>query len=154
MDSGATAHYRAPGWVTRRVLNAAVAGATRLGLSVRGSRVLVVRGRKTGQPQSTPVNLLHHDGRDYLVAPRGETQWVRNVRAAGGELDLVLGRRRTHHVATEVVGEDKVPVLRAYLAHWGAETGAFFEGVGAGASDEEIAAVAPKHPVFALGAGH
>lgn len=142
-------HYREPGWFTKHVFNKAVAWATRLGISVWGSRVLVVSGRKTGEPRRTPVNLLTFGEGTYLVAPRGETQWVRNVRAAG-RLDLILGRKRTHYVATELPDEEKVPVLRAYLERWKAEVGVFFDGVGPKSTDEEVAAVASKHPVFAI----
>jgi deazaflavin-dependent oxidoreductase (nitroreductase family) len=145
--------YRRPGWFTRNVVNRLVAGLTRLGVSVLGSRVLEVAGRKSGQPRRTPVNLLTLDGRDYLVAPRGEAEWVRNVRAADGHLTLILGRRHDGRVATEVTGPAKVPVLRAYLRRWKAEVGVFFEGVGPDAPDEELAAIVPRHPVFALSAG-
>ncbi len=127
-----TAEYRRPGWFTRNVFNKSVAGLTRMGISVLGSRVLEVTGRKSGQPRHTPVNLLTLDGHDYLVAPRGEAEWVRNVRAADGRLALLLGRRRDERVATEVSGPDKVPVLRAYLRRWKAEVGVFFQGVGTG----------------------
>jgi deazaflavin-dependent oxidoreductase (nitroreductase family) len=150
MATNEASHYRAPGWFTQNVFNRVVAGATRLGISVWGSRVLEVKGRTTGEPRRTPVNLLTLGGTPYLVAPRGETQWVRNVRVAGGHLDLLLGPRRTHYLARELPDEDKVPVLRAYLARWKAEVGVFFDGVGPQSTDEEIAAIAPKHPVFAL----
>lgn len=143
-------HYREPGWFTKHVFNKAVAGATRLGISVWGSRVLEVRGRQTGVPRQTPVNLLTLGETRYLVSPRGESQWVRNVRAAGGELDLLLGRRRTHYVASELSDPEKVPVLRAYLRRWKAEIGIFFDGVGPNSTDEEVAAIAPKHPVFVI----
>jgi len=143
-------HYRAPGWFTKHVFNNAVAGATRLGISVWGSRVLEVKGRKTGAPRRTPVNLLALGDTTYLVAPRGEAQWVRNVRVAGGRLDLLLGRRRTHYMATELFDEEKVPVLRAYLERWKAEVGVFFDGVGPNSTDEEVAAIAAMHPVFAI----
>jgi len=143
-------HYRQPGWFTRNVFNRAVAVLTRLGLSVWGSRVLEVPGRKTGEPRRTPVNLLVLDGQQYLVSPRGHGQWVRNVRANDGHLDLLLGRRRTHYVATEVADADKNDVLRAYLRRWKAEVGVFFDGVDASSSDEQLQAIAPKHPVFAL----
>lgn len=142
--------YRKPGWFTQHVGNAAVAGLTRLGLSVWGSRVLEVPGRTSGLPRRVPVNLLTLDGTSYLVSPRGETQWVRNVRAAHGELDLVLGRRRRHYVATELPDASKVDVLRAYLRRWRVEVGVFFEGVSSESSAEEIAAIAGRHPVFAL----
>jgi deazaflavin-dependent oxidoreductase (nitroreductase family) len=143
-------HYRKPGWFTTHVFNGAVAGATRLGVSVWGSRVLETKGRSTGEARRTPVNLLVLGERAYLVAPRGETQWVRNVRADGGRLDLLLGRKRTHYLATELSDEEKIPVLRAYLGRWKAEVGVFFDGVGADASDGELEAIAPKHPAFLL----
>jgi deazaflavin-dependent oxidoreductase (nitroreductase family) len=145
-------HYRQPGWFTRNVFNRFVAWLTRRGVSVWGSRVLEVPGRTSGEPRQVPVNLLSLDGREYLVSPRGNGQWVRNVRANGGELDLLLGRARTHRVATEVADADKVEVLRAYLKRWKAEVGVFFDGVSAGSTDDEIAAIAPKHPVFLLDA--
>jgi deazaflavin-dependent oxidoreductase (nitroreductase family) len=143
-------HYRKPGWFTRNVANRAVAGLTRLGVSVWGSRVLEVKGRKSGEPRKVPVNLLRYEGRDYLVSARGTGEWVRNVRAANGELTLLLGSRREARHAIEVADGDKVPILRAYLKKWKAEVGVFFEGVSGQSSDEEIAAIAPEHPVFAL----
>lgn len=145
-------HYKEPGWFTRNVFNRIVAGLTSLGVSVLGSRVLEHRGRKTGEPHRVPVNLLTFEGVDYLVAPRGETQWVRNVRADEGRVVLLLGKRRDARVATEVLEPAaKVAILRAYLTRWKTEVGVFFEGVGPESSDDEIAAAAPKHPVFRLG---
>jgi deazaflavin-dependent oxidoreductase (nitroreductase family) len=144
-------HYPAPDWLTKHVFNPLVSGFTRMGLSAKGSRILEVKGRSTGAPRRTPVNLLNFDGNQYLVAPRGETQWVRNVRAdQQHKVTLILGRRRQEHAATEIVDSEKVPVLRAYLEHWQSETGKFFGGVTAQASDEELAAIAPRHPVFLL----
>ncbi len=143
-------HYRKPGWFTRNVANRAVAGLTRLGVSVWGSRVLEVKGRKSGEPRQVPVNLLHYEDKDYLVSARGTGEWVRNLRAANGELTLLLGSRREPRHAIEVADADKVPILRAYLKRWKAEVGVFFEGVSAQSSDEEIAAIAAKHPIFAL----
>ena len=143
-------HYREPGWFTKHVFNRTVAALTRAGISVLGSRVLEVRGRKSGLARRTPVNLLSLDGREYLVAPRGETEWVRNVRADGGKLDLLVGSRRQHYRGEEVADEDKVDVLRGYLRRWKAEVGVFFEGVGPDSTDEQIREIAPKHPVFRL----
>jgi len=141
--------YVEPGWFTRNVFNRAVAALTRAGLSVWGSRVLRVRGRRTGIWRSTPVNLLTVDGRRYLVAPRGETEWVRNLRVAGGG-ELRVGRRVEPFTAAEVTDADKVDILRAYLRRWKVEVGVFFGGVGARSTDEELAAIAPNHPVFVL----
>jgi hypothetical protein len=112
--------------------------------------VLEVTGRNSGRLQRVPVNLLAYEGKLYLVSARGTGQWVRNVRAAGGHLDLLLGRARQHAVAHELSDEDKPPVLRAYLLRWKLEVGMFFAGVDAGSSDEELRAVGPEHPVFVL----
>lgn len=140
-------HYRAPGWFTRNVFNQLVAFLTKRGMSVLGSRVLAVKGRSTGEWRTTPVNLLPYEGRRYLVAPRGETQWVRNLRVAGtGELRL--GRRAETFRGRELTDEEKVPVLRAYLRRWKAEVGIFFEGTGPDSSDDQLRAIAPKHPAF------
>ena len=140
-------HYQRPGWFTRNIFNRIVAGATRLGVSVWGSRVLQVRGRTTGEPRETPVNLLTVDGHRYLVAPRGTTQWVRNLRAAH-EGTLRLGRRAEPFKAVEVLDSDKPDVLRAYLRRWKMEVGVFFDGVDADSPDDELLRVAPDHPVF------
>lgn len=145
-----TLHYRAPGWFTRNVLNRFIRRLTRLGISVWGSRVLEVKGRTSGQIRTTPVNLLSLGDVEYLVAPRGHAQWVRNVRADGGALSLALGRRRTCYRATEVIGAERIPVLRAYLAKWKMEVGVFFGGVGPDSTDAELAAIATDHPVFRL----
>ncbi len=161
MDSGsqserasgnaAGAHFerKRPGWFTTNVFNRLVAGLTRLGISVLGARVLEVRGRTTGEPRHTPVNLLTLDGERYLVAPRGETQWVRNLRVSG-EGRLLVGKRGEDFTAVELTDEEKPPVLRGYLKRWKFEVGAFFDGVGPDASDAEMLAVAAKHPVFKL----
>jgi len=145
----ASPHYRPPDWFTRNVFNRLVAGATGAGVSVWGSRILEVRGRTSGEPRRNPVNVLTFDGSRYLVAPRGHTQWVRNLRAAG-EGDLVLGRRREHFEATEVADDEKVDVLRAYLRRWKWEVGQFFGGAGPDSSAEELRRIAPDHPVFRI----
>jgi deazaflavin-dependent oxidoreductase (nitroreductase family) len=142
-------HYKKPGWFTRNVFNRAVALATRLGVSVWGSRILQVRGRKTGEVRETPVNLLTYEGQTYLVAPRGITQWVRNLRAAG-EGTLRLGRRSESFRAQELPDPEKIDVLRAYLRRWKMEVGVFFDGVDANSSDQELLRIAPDHPVFRI----
>jgi deazaflavin-dependent oxidoreductase (nitroreductase family) len=143
-----TERYRRPGWFTKHVFNPAVAALTRRGISLYGSRVLEVRGRKTGEWRRTPVNPLELDAARYLVAPRGNTQWAKNLRAnpAGR---LLLGRRAEPFTAAEVPDADKVPILRDYLRRWRWEVGTFFD-VGANASDDELARIAPDHPVFRI----
>jgi deazaflavin-dependent oxidoreductase (nitroreductase family) len=145
-------HYQRPGWFTTNVFNRFVALLTRLGLSVYGSRVLEVKGRKSGEWRQTPVNLLRHDGAEYLVAPRGHTQWVKNLRASG-EGRLRVGSRVEAFHASELADADKPVVLRAYLKKWKVEVGVFFAGVGPDSSDEELLRVAPDHPVFRLSRG-
>jgi deazaflavin-dependent oxidoreductase (nitroreductase family) len=152
MDASSGTHFKRPGWFTKNVFNRIVAALTSLGLSVLGSRVLEVRGRTSGEWRRTPVNLLSYDGQRYLVAPRGETQWVRNLRVSR-EGRLRLGRRTESFTAEEIDDERKVAILRAYLKRWKAEVGVFFEGVGPDSSDEELRRIAPKHPVFRLTAG-
>jgi F420H(2)-dependent quinone reductase len=141
------AYYRKPDWFTQRIFNPAVALLTRAGVSIWGSRVLRVRGRTSGEWRSHPVNLLTYEGKQYLVAPRGLTQWVRNIRVAGGG-ELLLGNKVQRFKAAEIAGEDKVPILRAYLKRWAVEVGIFFQGVGADSSDEDLRRIAPDHPVF------
>lgn len=143
-------HYQQPGVVTRRVMNPLVAFLTRRGLSLAGSAVLSVPGRTSGELRTTPVNPLTLDGTRYLLAARGQTQWVRNLRVSGWA-QLTVGRR-TERVATREITDPAaiVPILRAYLRAWGWEVGAFFQGVGADASDDELAAIAPCHPVFVI----
>ncbi|HEX2369499.1 MAG TPA: nitroreductase/quinone reductase family protein [Acidimicrobiia bacterium] len=140
-------HYRAPGWFNTRIFNPLVSWLTYRGMSFMGSRVLAVRGRSSGEWRTTPVNLLSYQGRRYLVSPRGEGQWVRNLRVAG-EGELRLGARAEPFRAAEVADDAKVPLLRAYLKRWKVEVGVFFEGVGPDSSDAEIAAIAQRHPVF------
>jgi len=142
-------HVMKPGWFTVNVFNRAVAWLTRRGVSVWGSRVLAVRGRKSGEWRRTPVNLLMVSGQRYLVAPRGHVQWTHNMRVAGGG-ELLLGRRVEEFTATEMTDDDKPEILRAYLKRWKAEVGVFFGGVGPDSTDEELRAIAPKHPVFRI----
>jgi deazaflavin-dependent oxidoreductase (nitroreductase family) len=143
-------HYKKPGWFTRNVMNKLVMVLSGTGVSLSGSRVLEVRGRKSGEPRRNPVNLLELDGHEYLVSPRGETEWVKNVRASGGQLALILGRKRQSFKATELSGDDQIRVIRAYLKKWKFEVGAFFDGLGPDASDEQFRAAAHKHPAFSL----
>src|ERR1700722_1019917 len=132
--------YIKPGTATL-IFNATVARLTRMGISVAGSRVLAVRGRKSGEWRTTPVNPLTVDGTRYLVAPRGNAQWVRNLR---------VGPRAEPFRATEVNDDDKPAILREYLKHWKWEVGVFFDGVDAKAPTEKLREIAPGYPVFRI----
>jgi hypothetical protein len=146
--------YIKPGFFITRVFNPAVAFlAGRLGLNVKGARMLSVRGRKTGEWHSTPVNPLTFSGQRYLVAPRGETQWVRNIRVSR-EARLTLGGSTETVRVEEIADSEKPPILRAYLEKWEWEVKQFFGGVGANASEGDLARVAADHPVFRIISPH
>jgi len=144
-----TQHYIEP----RRFeapLHRSVAWLARHGLSLFGAAELSVPGRASGALRRVPVNPLALEGTRYLVSARGNAQWVRNLRAAGGG-QLRKGRGTRPFTAAELPeGEEKEAVLRAYLKRWGWEVGAFFDGVTAVSSDTELARIAPMHPVFRI----
>lgn len=150
MSSAATdARYIKPGRFVTPWANRVVMWLVGRGVSVWGARVLEVQGRRSGLTRRVAVNLLTVDGVDYLVAPRGETEWVRNLRAAGSGR-LVLGRRATGFDAVEVAVAERPAVLRPYLRRWRFEVGIFFDGVDADSTEAELAAIAHRHPVFRL----
>ncbi len=140
--------YDKPSFFNKSVAGPLMILLTRLGISAGGANTLVVCGRKSGEPRSVPVNPLDHDGARYLVAPRGNTEWVRNLRAAG-EGELRLGSKRDTVKAVEVGDEEKPPVLRAYLENWARATKGSF-GVDENATDQELSDIAPDHPVFRI----
>lgn len=136
------------GRLSAQTFNRSVAWLTGHGISILGSRVLTVRGRKSGEPRSTPVNLLTLNGRRYLVSPRGHTQWSRNLRAAGTGT-LTVGHRSEAFTATELADADKPEVLSAYLRRWKFEVGVFFDGVRPD-QDDKLREIAPGYPVFLI----
>ena len=141
--------YQKPGFLVKSIFNPLMMLLTRVGVSMRGSRTLAVRGRKSGEWRTVPVNPLTLGDARYLVAPRGSTQWVRNLRASGtGELRL--GSKREAFRAQEVSDADKPEILRNYLKHWKMETGIFFGGVSDTSPSEDLQRIAPEHPVFRI----
>jgi deazaflavin-dependent oxidoreductase (nitroreductase family) len=142
--------YLRPDRFTAQVMNPLVRWLARRGISLLGSRELRIVGRKSGIVRSNVVNLLEVDGRRYLVAPRGTTEWVRNLRAAGGEGELRVGRRIEAFRAAELPDADKTPILREYLRRWAWEVGQFFEGVEKDSSDAALDEIAPGFPVFEI----
>ncbi|GAQ56404.1 nitroreductase family deazaflavin-dependent oxidoreductase [Streptomyces acidiscabies] len=130
-------------------LNGVIGWLARHGFSLAGTAELSVKGRKSGQMQRIPVNPHIYEGAQYLVSARGHSQWVRNMRAAGGG-DLRVGRKVREFTAVEVPDTEKTAILRTYLEKWGWEVNQYFQGVTAKSSDEEIAAAAGDHPVFQI----
>lgn len=145
----AEAVYKKPGWFTQNVFNRLVATANRLGIPMAGSETLAVRGRKSGEYRTNPVNPFELDGHTYLFSPRGNTQWVRNLRAAGGEGELRKGRRVQRFRAAEVADSEKLPLIRLYMDKWAWEVKGFL-GIDADASDDEIRRIMPDHPAFEI----
>jgi deazaflavin-dependent oxidoreductase (nitroreductase family) len=120
---------------------------TQLGLGKGYRHMLTVRGRKTGQPRSTPVDVMRDGDQRWLVAAYGITNWVHNARAAG-EVQIARGSNRETLRVAELTPEDSVPVLRQYLREVPV-THAYFD-VTAESTDEQFAAEASRHPVFRL----
>ncbi len=132
-----------------KAANTLIRWLAEVGISLAGTRVLRVRGRKTGQVRSVVVNLLTVADTDYLVSPRGNTQWARNVRAAGA-VEVGPGWRRRSRRATEVDDAAKPELLRRYLDRWYWEVKGHIAGLTPDSSDDQIAFAAPSIPVFAL----
>ena len=140
--------YKKPPFFVAKVANPLLGVLVRLGLRPSGAAILTVAGRSSGKPRGVPVNPLEIDGTTYLVAPRGDTHWARNLRAAGkGELSM--NRKTVGFTAAEIPVEDRAPFLRAYLDRWAGVTKSQFE-VRGNETVEELAAIAPRHPVFRL----
>ncbi|MEV6677188.1 nitroreductase/quinone reductase family protein [Streptomyces erythrochromogenes] len=122
----------------------------RVGISLAGSAELSVRGRTSGKMQRIPVNPHTYEGAEYLVSARGHSQWVRNMRVAGGG-ELRVGRKVRSFTVVEITDPaEKAAILRTYLEKWGWEVNQFFRGVDAKASEAEIRAIAGDHPVFRI----
>lgn len=142
--------YQPPDFFTQRVMNPLIMliGKT-TGITMKNTHTLSVRGRTSGAIRSVPVSPIEVDGERYLVAPRGTTQWVRNLRIAG-EAELRLGRKRERIVVQEIDDDAKPAVLRPYLRVWQSEMKKFFNGVGPDAPDETLRNEAEDHPVFRI----
>jgi hypothetical protein len=138
--------YEEPNRVAR-AFNEMVRGLAEFGISIGGTRALRVRGRKTGQRRGVVINLLTVDGTDYLVSPRGNTQWARNARAARA---VELGPRwRTAQVRIAEVDDDaKPPLLKAYLDRWFWQVKGHVAGLTPQSGDAELRSASPSIPVF------
>jgi deazaflavin-dependent oxidoreductase (nitroreductase family) len=144
---GAVPTFRRPSGL-ERALNRAFGALVGLGLGLRHNHLLEVRGRRTGRLHATPVNVLELDGRQWLVAPRGRTEWVRNAEAAG-EVALRRGRMRRRYPVRAAAGDERARALSVYLDRFRTTVQRYFP-VPAGSGPEAFAEVADRYPVFEL----
>jgi deazaflavin-dependent oxidoreductase (nitroreductase family) len=144
----AVVKYKRPGWFTRNVFNRMVHGFARLGIGLAGAETLAVRGRKSGEWRTNPVNPFEIDGHTYLLAPRGTTEWVRNMRVAGGG-ELRKGSKSRQFTAREVDDSEKLPLLRVYVDRWAWEAKDFL-GVGKDATDDQLREISHENPAFEI----
>ncbi len=141
--------YRRPIKLTQ-MINRFVSWLASLGLTSSDTVTLEAKGRRSGVVRSNPVTWVEHDGERYLVSPRGEAEWVRNVRAAGGDAEIRhRGRQRVR--LEEVPAEERAPIIQAYLAKTARATRQHF-GIDTKAELAEFEAIAGRHPVFRIAA--
>ena len=140
--------YEEPNRVAQAA-NTVIRWLAELGISIAGTRAMRVRGRKSGKQRKVVINLLTVDGVDYLVSPRGNTQWARNVRAAGV---VEVGPRWRSELArvSELEDAAKPELLRRYLARWYWQVKGYVGGLTPDSTDEQMLAAAPTIPVFVL----
>ncbi|WP_040511111.1 nitroreductase/quinone reductase family protein [Gordonia soli] len=142
--------YRAPANGVENVFNRAVRWLTDRGVNLAGAQTLTVTGRVSGTPQRIPVNPLQIDGHEYLVSPRGNTQWSRNARAVP-TAELRRGRRVRAVRLAEIAVDQRAPIIRTYLDKWGWEVGRLLpEGLGVDPTDDELARHIADLPVFEI----
>lgn len=139
--------FRKPS-VSEAIFNRIFGWVVGLGLGFSYTYLLQVRGRKSGRVYSTPVNLLEFDGRKYLVAPRGRTQWVRNAEASG-QVTLKRGRTRLTFAVRAIPDGHRPPFLKAYLDRFRREVQRYFP-VPAGSDQQAFMGIAHEYPVFEL----
>ena len=143
-----TVRYDAPNF-TARAANELIRFFAEAGVSIAGTKALRIRGRKTGKRRGVVINLLSVDGRDYVVSPRGNTQWARNARAAGAVEMGPRWRSRDVRIA-EIADDTKPQLLRRYLDRWYWEVKGHVGGLTPQSTDDEMRSAAPSIPVFEL----
>jgi deazaflavin-dependent oxidoreductase (nitroreductase family) len=131
-----------------RLLNRAIEALVRLGIGLPHMRVLEVRGRKTGKLYALPVDLLTEQGKLFLVAPRGYTQWVRNAETSG-EVTLRRGKSVERYRLRALTDAEKPPILKAYLDRFRREVQRYFP-IPAGSPAEQFASLASQYPAYEL----
>jgi hypothetical protein len=143
-----TVRYDAPN-LAARAGNELIRWLAEAGISIAGTRALRVRGRNTGRRRGVVINMLTIDGRDYVVSPRGNTQWARNARSAGIVEMGPRWRSRDVRIA-EVTDDAKPPLLKRYLDRWYWEVKGHVDGLTPQSTDDEMRSAAPSIPVFEL----
>lgn len=131
-----------------RTVNRAFGFLLKFGVGLSHNYLLEVRGRKTGKVYATPVNVLEHKGKKYLVAPRGYTQWVRNAEASGAAA-LMRGTKREDTRLRALADDEKAEILKAYLDRFNPTVRRYFP-IAAGSPVEAFASLASRYPVFEL----
>jgi deazaflavin-dependent oxidoreductase (nitroreductase family) len=144
---GDAQHFQPPS-AAERLLNRAFGFFVGLGFAPSYCYLLQVRGRKTGKIYSTPINFLEMNGKKYLVAPRGHTQWVRNAEAAG-EITLKRASATKRFRLRPLSDAEKLEVLKAYLDRFRSAVQKYFS-IPAGSPVEQFASIAANHPAFEL----
>lgn len=141
--------YRRPPAFIQRVANPLLMLLIRAGIVPNRLTTLAVRGRTSGDWRTVPVTPLVADGTTYLVSPRGETDWVRNLRQAGGS-ELRNGRKKRPFTAAEIPVEQRAPLLRHYLTENNAGAIRSMFSVPANPDMATLERIVPRHPVFTL----
>jgi len=139
--------FRAPTTV-EGIFNRVFGFIVGLGLGFSYNYLLQVRGRKSGKIYSTPIDLLELNGKKFLVAPRGVTQWVRNAEAAG-EVTLKKGANRKRYGLRPLADAEKLEILKAYLDRFRKEVQVYFP-IPAGSPAEAFRELGPSYPAFEL----
>ena len=139
--------FRAPTAI-ERIFNRVFGFLIGIGVGPSNKYLLQVRGRKSGKLFSTPINQLETAGKRYLVAPRGQTQWVRNAEAAN-EITLKKGSSRQKFRLRPLQGQEKLEILKAYLDTFKREVQAYFP-VPAGSPVAAFSDIADNYPAFEL----
>jgi F420H(2)-dependent quinone reductase len=152
--------YRPPGRVYRRLNSTLGVLLTSLGLAPHDAVVLAVRGRSSGKTRRIPILMTRYRDVDYLIALAGESQWVRNVRAAQGHARIRRGRQRSV-LLREVPARERAPIIAEYLRRGRQRSGSkaaatqsrSYFGLAPDASLEELGGIAGYYPVFQVIAG-
>jgi deazaflavin-dependent oxidoreductase (nitroreductase family) len=140
--------YHRPSGFTKR-MNSFFGWLASLGLTPSDTVQIEVRGRRSGKPRRTAVTWVEHGGARYLVAPRGDTQWARNARAAGGEVAIRHRGRRKGVRLHEVPIDQRAPIIQSYLKKtWRVTRGEF--GIEPDSDMEAFEGIAAQHPVFRI----